>query len=102
MPCNYKGIFTEPLPSNDRGIHRHTHRQQRDLISLLYFFKIGKYAKNWLRQVKLLMCRHCLPPLIKEFFKKVLFSNIITNTVRKIYLMFDILVSDAAWIQMFH
>jgi hypothetical protein len=22
------------------GIHRHTHRQQRDLISLLYFFKI--------------------------------------------------------------
>jgi hypothetical protein len=24
------------------GIHRHTHRQQRDLISLLYFFKIGK------------------------------------------------------------
>jgi hypothetical protein len=25
-----------------RGIHRHTHRQQRDLISLLYFFKIRK------------------------------------------------------------
>jgi hypothetical protein len=25
-----------------RGIHRHTHGQQRDLISLLYFFKIRK------------------------------------------------------------
>jgi hypothetical protein len=24
------------------GIHRHTHRQQRDSISLLYFFKIRK------------------------------------------------------------
>jgi hypothetical protein len=24
------------------GIHRHTHRQQRDLISLLYFFKMRK------------------------------------------------------------
>jgi hypothetical protein len=24
------------------GIHRHTHGQQRDLISLLYFFKIRK------------------------------------------------------------
>jgi hypothetical protein len=24
------------------GIHRHTDRQQRDLISLLYFFKIRK------------------------------------------------------------
>jgi hypothetical protein len=25
-----------------RGIHRNTHRQQRDLISLLYVFKIRK------------------------------------------------------------
>jgi hypothetical protein len=24
------------------GIQRHTHRQQRDLISLLYYFKIRK------------------------------------------------------------
>jgi hypothetical protein len=24
------------------GIHRHTHRQQHDLISLLYFFKLRK------------------------------------------------------------
>jgi hypothetical protein len=40
MPRNDKGTFTEPLPSNDRGIH--THRQQRDLISLLHFFKIRK------------------------------------------------------------
>jgi hypothetical protein len=24
------------------GIHRHTHGQQRDLISLLYFFKIRR------------------------------------------------------------
>jgi hypothetical protein len=44
---NDKGIFTEPLPSNDRT---HTHiyisiyiyRQQRDLINLVYFFKIKK------------------------------------------------------------
>jgi hypothetical protein len=40
LPSNDKGIFTEPFPSNDRGIDTHT--QQRDLISLLYFFKIGK------------------------------------------------------------
>jgi hypothetical protein len=41
LPINDKGIFTEPLPSNDRGIHRerNTHRQQRDLISLLLFFQ---------------------------------------------------------------
>jgi hypothetical protein len=25
-----------------RGIHRHTHREQRNLLSLLYFFKIRK------------------------------------------------------------
>jgi hypothetical protein len=46
LPSNDKGIFAEPLPSNDRGIYRHTHththRQQCDLISLLYFFKIRK------------------------------------------------------------
>jgi hypothetical protein len=42
LPSNDKGIFTEPLPSNDRGIHSHTHRQQRDLIRLLYFMKIRK------------------------------------------------------------
>jgi hypothetical protein len=41
-------VSTEPLPSNDRGgftdTHTHTHtcRQQRDLISLLYFSEIGK------------------------------------------------------------
>jgi hypothetical protein len=63
FPSNDKGIFTEPLPSNEKGIftepwrnnmegafidplprndneihrHTHTHRQQRDLIILLYF-----------------------------------------------------------------
>jgi hypothetical protein len=48
LPSKDMGIFTEPLPSNDRGIFTyrclatiriHTHRQQRDLISLLYFSK---------------------------------------------------------------
>jgi hypothetical protein len=40
LPSNDKGIFTEQLPSNDReDTQTHTHRQQRDLISLLYFFK---------------------------------------------------------------
>jgi hypothetical protein len=49
-PSNDKGVFTDPLPSNDKGIfterltsnnkgdtqtRTHTHRQQRDLISLL-------------------------------------------------------------------
>jgi hypothetical protein len=44
----YRGNFsTQPLPSNDRGILpsgcRHTYRSHiRDLISLLYFFKIRK------------------------------------------------------------
>jgi hypothetical protein len=68
LPSNAKGIFTDLVPSNSRefllscclatirkflpsrclatigGIHRHTHthRQQRDLISILYFFKIRK------------------------------------------------------------
>jgi hypothetical protein len=40
LPTNDKGIFTESLPSSDRG--GYTHSQQRDLISLLYFFKIKK------------------------------------------------------------
>jgi hypothetical protein len=44
----------------------HTHGQKRDLISLLYFFKIGKWAKNkrkvglWDR-VAVCMCL-CIPP----------------------------------------
>jgi hypothetical protein len=39
LPSNGKGIFTEQLSSNDRGDTRaHTHRQQRDLISLLLIF----------------------------------------------------------------
>jgi hypothetical protein len=47
LPSNDTGIFTESLPSKDRwGIRRHTqahaHRHQRDLISLLYFFRIRK------------------------------------------------------------
>jgi hypothetical protein len=51
LPSKGRRIFTEPFPSNDRGntqthTHTHIHRQQRDLISLLYFFKIGKYAKS--------------------------------------------------------
>jgi hypothetical protein len=48
LPSDDRGIFTKPLPSKDMGIHTracvhtHRHRQQRDLTSLLYFFKIGK------------------------------------------------------------
>jgi hypothetical protein len=49
LTSNDKGTFTEPLPSNDKGdtqtdrqTHRHTHTEQRDLISLLYFIKIKK------------------------------------------------------------
>jgi hypothetical protein len=42
LPSNVKGLFPEPLTRNDRGdtqtyTHAGTHRQQRDLISLLYF-----------------------------------------------------------------
>jgi hypothetical protein len=42
LPSNDKGIFfTKPLSSNDRGdTQTHAHRQQRDLISLLYFFSL--------------------------------------------------------------
>jgi hypothetical protein len=40
LPSNDKGIFIEPLPNNNRGDSQtHTHRQQCDLISLLYFSK---------------------------------------------------------------
>jgi hypothetical protein len=39
LPSNDKGIFTEPFLTTIGG---YTHRQQRDLISLLYFFKIRK------------------------------------------------------------
>jgi hypothetical protein len=47
FPSNDKGIFTEPFPSNDRGdTHTHTHTQQRDLIRLLYFFKIREVGWN--------------------------------------------------------
>jgi hypothetical protein len=35
LPSNDKVIFTEPSPSNNKG----DNRQQRDLISLLYFFQ---------------------------------------------------------------
>jgi hypothetical protein len=43
LPSNDKGTFIKPLPSNDRGdTQTHTNRQQRDTISLLYFFKIRK------------------------------------------------------------
>jgi hypothetical protein len=49
LPSNDRGIFIEPLPSNDKGMFTEQlpskdgggiHRQQRDLISLLNFFKI--------------------------------------------------------------
>jgi hypothetical protein len=50
LPSNNRGIFTETLPNNDRREYTDTrtctHRHQRDLISLLYFFKIVKYAKK--------------------------------------------------------
>jgi hypothetical protein len=52
LRSNDKGIFTEPLPVNDKGTsteplrsnikgdtHTHTHKPQRDSISLLYFFQ---------------------------------------------------------------
>jgi hypothetical protein len=52
FPSNNRGIITEPLPSNDMGTfteslpnndredtQTHTHTEQRDLISLLYFFQ---------------------------------------------------------------
>jgi hypothetical protein len=38
LPNNDKETFTEPLPSNDRG-DTQTHTEQRDLISLLSFFQ---------------------------------------------------------------
>jgi hypothetical protein len=54
LPSNNTGIFTEPLPSSDRvntHTRAHRHRQQRDLISLLYFFKIGKWANKNITQI---------------------------------------------------
>jgi hypothetical protein len=53
LPNNDKGILTEPLPSNDRGIH--THRQQRDLISLLCFLN---------KECRLKMCHTIVKKLI--------------------------------------
>jgi hypothetical protein len=41
----YRGeVSTEPMPSNDGGIHTHT--QQRDLISLLYFLDYFRILEN--------------------------------------------------------
>jgi hypothetical protein len=34
--------FGSGVQKSIRGIHRHTHGQQRDLISVLYLFKIRK------------------------------------------------------------
>jgi hypothetical protein len=47
LPSNDKVIFIEPLPSNNRGdTQTHTHRQQRDLIGILYFFKISMLKRQ--------------------------------------------------------
>jgi hypothetical protein len=46
LPSNDRGIFTEPLPSNDKGI-----LPSRDLISLLYFFKISR-SENTIYRLK--------------------------------------------------
>jgi hypothetical protein len=54
LPSNNRGIFTEPLPSNDMGIFseplpNNDKALQRDLISLLDFFKlmnVGIKAEN--------------------------------------------------------
>jgi hypothetical protein len=53
LPSNDRGIFTEPLPTDNRGgIHRHTDRQQRDLISLhILFFRIRKVCLKTKRTV---------------------------------------------------
>jgi hypothetical protein len=44
------GILTESLPNKYRGGHTcartHAHRQQRELMSLLYFPKYGECAKK--------------------------------------------------------
>jgi hypothetical protein len=32
-------VSAEPLPSNDKGIHVQTHKEQGGLISLLLFFQ---------------------------------------------------------------
>jgi hypothetical protein len=38
--CYRGNVSTEPLPSNGRAdTQTHTHTQQRDLISLIYFFQ---------------------------------------------------------------
>jgi hypothetical protein len=42
LRSNDKGTFTKPLPSNEKGEYTDTHRQQRDLISLLLFFQNKK------------------------------------------------------------
>jgi hypothetical protein len=55
LPSNDRGIFTEQLPSNDRGdtdVNTHAHRQQRNFISLLYFFKIRKWPKKNTHQLQ--------------------------------------------------
>jgi hypothetical protein len=57
---HYRGnVSTEPLPNNDRGIHRHTHRQQRDLISLLYIFQ-NKESRLKILPISLCVCM-CIP-----------------------------------------
>jgi hypothetical protein len=64
LPRNDKGIFTEPLPSNDKGAFTdqlpsndrgdtQTHRQQRDLISLLLFFQ---NKESRLKKMHINMC----------------------------------------------
>jgi hypothetical protein len=40
------GSGIQKLTGGDTQTHTHTHGQQRDLISLLYFFKIRKYDKK--------------------------------------------------------
>jgi hypothetical protein len=44
LPSKDRGIFTKPLPSNDKGGYTHTHTQTDNVISwaYFYFFKIRK------------------------------------------------------------
>jgi hypothetical protein len=52
-----RGFLTSRCLPTKRVIHRHTHRQQRDLISILCFFRVRKVGL-W-DDLAFCMCIHC-------------------------------------------
>jgi hypothetical protein len=71
-----RGLLSSRCLATIRGIHGHTHKQQRDLISLLYFFSLLSYFEKYSRLMRSCCCLCVSPPpsLLGNGSVKVSFS----------------------------